>query len=155
MLVNYQVTLFCTTGQYRPVASIVSYEQKDTNIDLSKDKKKRAPIIQKGIEKICAKRYWKGTVLKKYGYTKCKIRKVETEQAEMPTFFVTKRPRSARPAKPVFRYCNTLSAFCQGKNDIKLHKNFPETLCNLSIAIRSKSDIIIIVQGEQKRTDNK
>ena len=73
----------------------------------------------------------------------------------MPTFFVTKRPRSARPAKPVFGYCNTLSAFCQGKNDIKLHKNFPETLCNLPIAIRSKSDIIIIVQGEQKRTDNK
>ena len=55
----------------------------------------------------------------------------------MPTFFVTKRPRSARPAKPVFRYYNTLSAFCQGKNDIKLHKNFPEILCNLSIAIDS------------------
>ena len=73
----------------------------------------------------------------------------------MPTFFVTKRPRSARPAKPVFRYYNTLSAFCQGKNDIKLHKIFPETLCNLPIAIRSQSDIIIIVQGEQKRTDNK
>ena len=155
MLVNYQVTLFCTTGQYRPVASIVSYEQKDTNIDLSKDKEKRAPIIQKGIEKICAKRYWKGTVLKKYGYTKCKIRKIETEQAETPTFLVTKRPPSGRPAKPVFRYYSTLSAFCQGKNDIKLHKNFPEILCNLSIAIRSKSDIIIIVQGEQKRTDNK
>lgn len=77
MLVNYQVTLFCTTGQYRPVASIVSYEQEDTSVDLSKDKEKRTPIIQKGIEKICAKRYWKGTVLKKYGYTKCKIRKVE------------------------------------------------------------------------------
>lgn len=73
----------------------------------------------------------------------------------MPTFLVTKRPRSARPAKPVFSYCSTLSAFCQGKNDIKLHKDFPEILCNLSIAIRSKSDIIIIVQGEQKRTDNK
>ena len=73
----------------------------------------------------------------------------------MPTFLVIKRPPSGRPAKPVFRYYITLSAFCQGKNDIKLHKNFPETLCNLPIAIRSKSDIIIIVQGEQKRTDNK
>ena len=83
------------------------------------------------------------------------IEYTDKEQAETPTFFVTKRPRSARPAKPVFRYYNTLSAFCQGKNDIKLHKNFPETLCNLPIAIRSKSDIIIIVQGEQKRTDNK
>ncbi len=77
MLVNYQVTLFCTTGQYRPVASIVSYNQEDASIDLSKDKEKRASIIQKGIEKICAKRYWKGSDIKKYGYGKCKIRKVE------------------------------------------------------------------------------
>ena len=67
MLVNYQVTLFCTTGQYRPVASIVSYEQEDASVDLSKDKEKRAPIIQRGIEKICAKRYWKGAVLKNMG----------------------------------------------------------------------------------------
>ena len=58
------------------------------------------------------------------------IEYTDEEQAETPTFFVAKRPRSARPAKPVFHYCSTLSAFCKGKNDIKLHKIFPEILCN-------------------------
>ena len=58
------------------------------------------------------------------------IEYTDEEQAETPTFFVTKRPRSARPALPVFHYCSTLSAFCQEKNDIKLHKDFPEILCN-------------------------
>ena len=75
------------------------------------------------------------------------IEYTDEEQAETPTFFVTKRPRSERPAKPVFWYYITFWHFCQGKNDIKLHKNFPKTLCNLPIAIRSQSDII--VQGKQ------
>lgn len=79
MQCKYQVTLFCSTGQYRPVASIVTIEQKE-DIDLSKDKKLRQPIIQKGIERICLKRYWSGVDVKKYHYNNCKIRKITVDK---------------------------------------------------------------------------
>ena len=82
---EYQVTLMCATNEYKPVSAIVQWEQ-DTTADLSispigKD------IRLAGIRKICFKRGWDGTDLKRYGYTKCKIRlydkqKIAQENAE-------------------------------------------------------------------------
>lgn len=69
---NYQVTLFCTTGQYRPVSCIVT---KDTE-ELEKLGKLEfvKQLKMKGIEKICNKRRWTGKELKTYHYTNIKIR---------------------------------------------------------------------------------
>ena len=54
---QYQVTMVCATGQYRPVSTIVTIEQSnDDNLLLNPKKKKE--IIDKGIVRICQKRYW-------------------------------------------------------------------------------------------------
>lgn len=76
MIKKYQVTLFCTTGAYRPVACIVNHEQAES-LDLSHDKASRKAIQKAGIVKICQKRYWSLADLNKYGYTKYKIRAVD------------------------------------------------------------------------------
>ena len=76
MTKKYQVTLFCPTGEYKPVAAIVNYPQND-NTDLSLDKTVRIDIQHRGITKICQKRYWTLTDLKKYNFTKYKIRAVD------------------------------------------------------------------------------
>ncbi len=73
MIKKYQVTLFCTTGAYRPVACIVNNEQAD-DADLSQDKTERKKIQRAGVVKICQKRYWSLQDLAKFGYTKYKIR---------------------------------------------------------------------------------
>ena len=73
MIKKYQVTLFCTTGAYRPVACIVNNEQAD-GADLSQDKTERKKIQRAGVVKICQKRYWSLQDLTKFGYTKYKIR---------------------------------------------------------------------------------
>ena len=76
MIKKYQVTLFCADGTYKPVASIVNNQQ-DSDIDLSKNSEERKKLQKMGIEKICNKRYWNVSDLKKYNFTKCKIRAVE------------------------------------------------------------------------------
>lgn len=76
MTKKYQVTLFCPTGEYKPVAAIVNYPQ-DSNIDLSLDKTARIEIQKCGIIKICQKRLWSIADLKKYNFTKYKIRAVD------------------------------------------------------------------------------
>ena len=76
MIKKYQVTLFCTTGAYRPVACIVNNEQAD-NTDLSMDKIERKKMQKAGVKKICEKRYWQLSDLSKYGYTRYKIRAVD------------------------------------------------------------------------------
>jgi len=73
MIKKYQVTLFCTTGAYKPVACIVNNEQAD-DTDLSHDKTERKKIQRAGVVKICQKRYWSLKDLTKFGYTKYKIR---------------------------------------------------------------------------------
>ena len=76
MTYKYQVTLFCTTGQYRPVSSIVTVNQ-DKPEDLSlKDTKERKQIIKQGITNICIKRNWRSDKIKEYSYLKVKIRKL-------------------------------------------------------------------------------
>lgn len=76
MVYKYQVTLFCTTGQYRPVASIVKVNQ-DTPEDLSlTNTEERKKIIKQGITNICIKRNWRSDKIKEYSYLKGKIRKI-------------------------------------------------------------------------------
>ena len=53
MLKEYQVTLVCTSGKYRPVSCIV---KKDTDIIASIGKEEHTKQIRKeGITKICQK----------------------------------------------------------------------------------------------------
>lgn len=73
---KYQVTMFCSTGAYKPVACIITEEQED-NTDLSKDLTQRKALIEKGVKKICAIKYWTKNDVKKYGFTRVKIRVVE------------------------------------------------------------------------------
>ena len=76
MIKKYQVTLFCTTGAYKPVACIVNNEQVD-NTDLSMDKQERKKMQKIGVKKICEKRYWQLSDLTRYGYTRYKIMAVD------------------------------------------------------------------------------
>lgn len=76
MVKKYQVTLFCTTGAFKPVACIVNNEQVE-NVDLSTDKQERKRLQKIGVKKICEKRYWQLSDLVKYGYTRYKIRAVD------------------------------------------------------------------------------
>lgn len=76
MIKKYQVTLFSSTGKYKPVASIVNWEQSD-DIDYSNNREVRKLIQREGVKKICAKRYWTLSDLRTYGFTKYKIRVYE------------------------------------------------------------------------------
>jgi hypothetical protein len=70
---KYQITLYCITNQYKPISTIITT---DKEIDLN-DKKERMEVVNKGIVKICQKKYWTTRELKKYFYTKTKVRKYE------------------------------------------------------------------------------
>lgn len=78
---EYQVTLRCVSGAYKPVSCIVQYQQEDDR-DLSKEVFNKPKIIRKGIEKICLKRYWGNKDLEKYGYTRVKVRAYDKEKIE-------------------------------------------------------------------------
>lgn len=69
---QYQVTLMCDNGKYKAVSTIVTMEE--TN-----DKK---AIMREGQKKIMIQRYWSMTDLKKYGYTKGKVREYDREKIE-------------------------------------------------------------------------
>ena len=83
---EYQVTLLCTNGKYRPVSTIIRYEQED-NADRTKEKEVRQELQFRGIQKICARRRWDKTDLIRGGYTKVKVRaydkaKIDKENKE-------------------------------------------------------------------------
>lgn len=75
MMKKYQVTIYNPDGHYKPISCIVNNEQSD-NTNWILDKTKRKEIQRKGIIKIAQKRYWTAKDLKKYNYTKCKMRAV-------------------------------------------------------------------------------
>ena len=76
---KYQVTMYCVTGQYRPVSTIVTIEQEnDDNLLLNPKKKKE--IIDKGIVRICQKRHWTSREVIQYGYIKVKAREYEKQE---------------------------------------------------------------------------
>ena len=64
---KYQVTLFSTTGKYKPISAIVETAKATTKEDVK-------AIQKKGVEKICISRLWKSADLTRYGYTKIKVR---------------------------------------------------------------------------------
>lgn len=63
-----QVTLFSTTGKYKPVSCLIEVESAKYYFA------HKAEIRQQGIVKICQKRLWNTHHLKQYGYTKVKMR---------------------------------------------------------------------------------
>lgn len=81
MMKQYQVTLLCASGKYRPVSTIVNYEQ-STDEDLTAVTAKRKEIQNKGIVKICQQRLWDKSDLLKGDYTKCKVRVYDKEKIE-------------------------------------------------------------------------
>ena len=80
MIKEYQVTLICETGQYRPVSAIVKADDKTAEV-IGVDAFKRQ-IRTQGITKICQKRYWGSSDLKRYHYTKVKMREYDKEKIE-------------------------------------------------------------------------
>lgn len=78
MIKQYQVTLYCATGQYKPVSAIVKRTQKE-NSNLLLDEKQKKEIIKQGVIKICQKRYWTKQDILKYHYTKVKTREYTKE----------------------------------------------------------------------------
>lgn len=70
---KYQVTIMCGNGAYKPISTLIEVEQTD-DADLTKDKTKKKEIIQRGVNRICATRYWTSKDLAKYGYTTAKVR---------------------------------------------------------------------------------
>lgn len=79
MIKEYQVTLVCSTGQYKPVSTIVKIDVDKTIKSVGKDSF-AATVRDTGIVKICMKRYWTKEDLKKYGYTKVKMREYDKEK---------------------------------------------------------------------------
>lgn len=93
MIKEYQVTLKCASGKYRPVSCIVKTEEVDLN-----DKTAKQGLINKGVQKICIKRYWNSSDLKKYEYTKVLVReynKVEIEAAAQVRYNAIKEAKYA------------------------------------------------------------
>ena len=80
MLKEYQVTLMCASGKYRPVSCLV---RKDTDAIASIGKEEYAKQIRRaGITKIYQKRYWTNADLKRYEYTTCKVRVYDKEKID-------------------------------------------------------------------------
>ena len=78
MLKEYQVTLSSTSGKYKPVSCIV---KKDNTEVITKGREVFIKELQQqGIIKICQKRLWNNSDLKKYGYTKVKVREYDKEK---------------------------------------------------------------------------
>ena len=80
MLKEYQVTLMCASGKYRPVSCLV---RKDTDAIASIGKEEYTKQIRRaGITKICQKRYWTNADLKRSKYTTCKVRVYDKEKID-------------------------------------------------------------------------
>ena len=67
---EYQITLICADGKYKPVSTIIDAKEDMTAED----------IKYAGIMRICIQRRWDKTDLKKYNYTKVKCRKYDREK---------------------------------------------------------------------------
>ena len=78
MIKEYQVTLSSTSGKYKPVSCIVKRDSKEV-LEKGRDVFIKE-LQQQGIIKICQKRLWNNSDLKRYGYTKVKIREYDKEK---------------------------------------------------------------------------
>ena len=78
MLKSYQITMYCTTNQYKPISTIIKVEQELLEDNLLQTDRKQE-IINKGIAKICQKKYWTKKDIIKYNYTKVRAREYKQE----------------------------------------------------------------------------
>ena len=78
MLKEYQITLTSTSGKYKPVSCIVKRDSKEV-LEKGRDVFIKE-LQQQGIIKICQKRLWNNSDLKRYGYTKVKVREYDKEK---------------------------------------------------------------------------
>ena len=78
MMKEYQITLISASGKYKPVSCIVKRDSKEV---ITKGRETFIKELQQqGIIKICQKRLWNNSDLKKYGYTKVKVREYDKEK---------------------------------------------------------------------------
>lgn len=73
---EYQVTLFCNTGKYRPMSTIVRVKEEITTPEAKK------ALIEKGAQKICYQHGLSGKDLKKDGYIYGKVRVYDKEKLD-------------------------------------------------------------------------
>ena len=78
---KYQITITCGNGAYKPISTLVEVEQPET-ADLTLVPLKKKELINRGVQKICASRYWTSSDLKRYNYNKEKIEKEQKERYE-------------------------------------------------------------------------
>lgn len=71
-----QFTLFCTTGKYKPIATVVDVP----NVEDLKDAKKFLYWKKRALSRIVAQRYESGNDLFKNGYTQMKWRIYDKEE---------------------------------------------------------------------------
>lgn len=69
-----QFTLFCTTGQYKPVSTVLEVKS------LEEYKAKATEYKEKAIRKIAQQRRWDNTDLVRYHYTSLKVRVYDKEK---------------------------------------------------------------------------
>ena len=78
----YQVTLICSTGQFKPISTLVNYEQGDYSGDLSKNSSERQKIITQGVQNIYVKQYKDSATLKRDHYSKVRVRAYDREKIQ-------------------------------------------------------------------------
>ena len=78
MIKQYQVTIFHKNNKYKPISTIVSRHQENSD-NLLLNKAQREAIKIEGIKKICMKKYWGTSDLKAYEYTRVKLREYPQE----------------------------------------------------------------------------
>ena len=78
-MIDLQVTFFHKENKYKPISTIVKIEQEREEDNLLLNKEKKQEIINKGIVKICQKKYWTMREVKRYNYTKVKAREYKKE----------------------------------------------------------------------------
>ena len=75
---QYQVTLYCPAGAYKPVSCIVNREQY-ADEDYSANKIVKKELQKMGVKKICEKRGWGLNDLVRFGYSTYKVRAYSRE----------------------------------------------------------------------------
>ena len=78
IMFEYQVTLLCKSGKYRPVSAIV---RRQNAVDLN-DKAQKKSVVNDGIIKICNARGWVIRDLQRYEYLKSKVREYDKKKIE-------------------------------------------------------------------------
>lgn len=80
MMKRYQVTMYCTTGEYRPISCIIKRDEEE--IDRLGKQGFKEKLKRDGVQKICALRCWDKADLVRYHYTRVKIREYDKIEEE-------------------------------------------------------------------------